>query len=88
MGAQSLRPFSEALILTLTIYIRKKLLPKLPPKLPPRKILIQQVMQIRKKMRRKIRKRIRNRISRKGSLVRAIATITTIRAIREILSNI
>jgi len=42
-------------------------------------------MQIREKMRRGIRKRIRNRISRKGSLVRAI---TTMRAIREMLSNI
>jgi hypothetical protein len=44
MGAQSPRPFSEASILTLTIYIRKKLPLKLPPKLPPklplRKILI------------------------------------------------
>jgi hypothetical protein len=45
-------------------------------------------MQIRKKIRRKIRKRIRKRISRKGSLVRAIVIITTIRAIREMLSNI
>ena len=55
---------------------------KLPPKLPPRKILIQQVMQIRKGMRK------RNRMSRKGSFVRVIVIITTIRAIREMLSNI
>ena len=39
-------------------------------------------------MRRKIRKRMRNRISRKGSLVRAIIIITTMRVIREMLSNI
>jgi hypothetical protein len=53
-----------------------------------RKILIQQVIQIRKKMRRKIRKRMRNRMSRKGSLVRAVATMTAMRAMREMLSNI
>jgi hypothetical protein len=35
-----------------------------------------------------IRKRTRNRISRKGSLVKAIAIIITIRAIREMLLNI
>ena len=35
-----------------------------------------------------IRKRMRNRMSRKESLVRAIITITTMRAIREMLSNI
>ena len=45
-------------------------------------------MQIRKKIRRKMRKRMRNRMSRKESLVRAIMTITTMRAIREMLSNI
>ena len=45
-------------------------------------------MQIRKKMRRKIRKKIKNKISKKGSLIRAIAIITTIRVIREMLLNI
>ena len=45
-------------------------------------------MQIREKIRRKVRKRIRDRISRKGSLVRAIIIIITIRAIREMLLNI
>ena len=39
-------------------------------------------------MRKRIRKRIRNRMSRKGSLVRVIATITTMRAMREMLSSI